>query len=262
MEISSQKQLRAHGAPSFCYLCGEPLDGPQPVNGDHCPPKGLFAPHDRANFPIILLTHQECNNHWHNADELIGIVTDALHSKKKSTDIAHTRKLDAEESLFGHHPAIAVSNFPIEPMAARIVRGMHALLYKEFLPVTTKSKFHIPLPKADTETRKVGLPLEQSFTFSGVIRKALLTKTADVVRAYNGNFKYACTWERFDNGTPFCITCFDIYGFHALSPPVSNFPKAFVGMYIPDKQPNGAIRASGLEIELTHGELLDPWQQT
>lgn len=139
---------------------------------------------------------------------------------------------------------------------------MHALLYKEFLPVNTKSKFHIPIPEADTETRTIRVPLEQSFTFSGIIRKALLTKTADVVRAYNGNFKYACAWERLDNGTPFCITCFDIYGFHALSPPVSNFPKSFIGMYIPDKQPNGAIRASELDIELTHEEILDPWQQT
>ena len=147
-------------------------------------------------------------------------------------------------------------------MAARIVRGMHALLYKEFLPVSTRTKFHIPLPEADTETQSVRVPLEQSFTFSGVIRKALLSRTADVVRAYNGKFKYACTWERFDNGLPFGITCFDIYGFHALSPPVSNFPKAFIGMYIPDSQPNGTVQASGLEIELTQDELLDPWQQT
>ena len=262
MEILSQSQLRAHGTPEFCYLCGETLDGPSPINRDHCPPKGLFAPADRENFPVILPTHERCNNSWKEADELIGIVTDALHTKKKSQNLAHTSKLRAEFVAIGEAEATSVSNLPLAPMAARIVRGMHALLYKEFLPVDTKSKFHIPLPEGDLRTRSVLAPLEQTFTFSGVIRKALLSKTADVVRAYNDKFKYACTWEQFDNGQPFCIACFDIYTFHALSPPVTNFPKSFISMYIPHSQPPGAARASGLEIEITQGELLDPWQQT
>lgn len=261
MEILSQSQLRAHGFPTFCYLCGEPLDGPAPVNRDHCPPKGFFAPDDRENFPIILPTHEACNNRWKGADEIIGILTDALHIRKKSTDLKRTRKIDAQLVKLGENEAAMVTNLPISPMVARIVRGMHSLLYKEFLPINTKSKFHIPLPEADADTKSMIMPLDQSFTFSGVIRKALLTKTADVVRAYNGKFKYACAWEQFDNGTPFCIACFDIYGFHALSPPVSKFPKSFVGMYIPDRKPKSAVRASGLEIELTQDELLDPWQQ-
>ncbi len=146
-------------------------------------------------------------------------------------------------------------------MAARIVRGMHALLYKEFLPVSTQSKFHIPLPEAELERKTPILPLEQTFTFSGIIRKTLLSKSADVVRAYNDKFKYACTWERFDNGGDFCIACFDIYNFHKLAPPVTNFPKCFVAMYMPQRLPIGASRASDLEISLTHSELLDPWQQ-
>ena len=147
-------------------------------------------------------------------------------------------------------------------MAARIVRGMHALLYHEFLPQNTKSKFHIPLPEADTATGKLIQPLDQLFTFSGVIRKAILSNTADVVLAYNGKFKYACTWERLDNGQDFCIACFDIYAFHELAPAGTTLPKAFIGMYIPHKRPAGAARASGLEIVATHSELLDPWQQT
>ena len=238
------------------------MDGPAPVNRDHCPPKGFFAPEDRQNFPILLPTHEICNSSWKVADELIGIIADALHIRKRSMDALHTGKLHAEIVSLGKRPATAISNLPIAPMAARIVRGMHALLYKEFLPVSTASRFHIPLPEADTETKRIREPLEQSFTFSGVIRKALISHTADVVRAYNGKFKYACTWERFANGTPFCITCFDIYSFHTLSPPVSNFPKSFIGMYIPDSQPKGTIQASGLEIELTQEELLDPWLQT
>lgn len=262
MEISSQKQLRSHGTPAFCYLCGEKLDGQGSINRDHCPPKGLFAHADRENFPIILPTHESCNNSWKEADELIGIITDALHSRKKSQDSAYTSRLETEFVGFGESHAASVSNLPLAPMAARIVRGMHALLYKEFLPVKVKSKFHIPLPEAEIDTKRMLLPLEQTFTFSGVLRKALLSKTADVVRAYNNKFKYACTWERLDDGQPFCIVSFDIYNFHQLSPPVTNFPKSFIAMYILDQQPVGASRASGLEILLSQSEILDPWQQT
>lgn len=261
MEISSQKLLRSHGAPAFCYLCGEVLDGANPTNRDHCPPKGLFAPRDRENFPIILPTHESCNNSWKEADEMIGIITDALHTKIKSQDSAYTHRLETELVSFGAAHAAAISNLPLAPMAARIVRGMHALLYKEFLPGCTKSKFHIPLPEAHKASRRLVEPLEQTFTFSGILRKALLSNTADVVRAYNGKFKYACTWERLDNEQDFCITCFDIYTFHELAPPVANFPKCFVGMYIPSERPAGASRASGLDIQLTHEELLDPWLQ-
>lgn len=262
MEISSQKQLRDHGTPEFCYLCGERLDGPSPINRDHCPPKGLFAPGDRENFPVILPTHERCNNAWKEADELIGIITDALHARNKSQDFSHTSRLHAKFVGFGEYQAASVSNLPLAPMAARIVRGMHALLYKEYLPVNTKSKFHIPLPEAGMDTGSMIAPLEQTYIFSGVIRKALLSNTADVIRAYSGNFKYACTWEQFDNGQPFCVFCFDIYAFHALSPPISNFPRAFIGIYVPQSQPVVAARASGLEIVLTQNELLYPWPQS
>ncbi len=247
--------------PSFCYLCGEPLAGKVPTNGDHCPPKGFFAPADRANFPIILPTHEACNYGWHKADELMSIVVDALHVKKKSTNTILTQMLNAKVVPFGQQEATAISNVPLAPIAARIVRAMHALLYNEFLPVTTKSKFHIPLPEEDSETQSMLIPLEQSFIFSGVVRKALITKTADVVRAYNDKFKYACTWQKFDNGTPFCIICFDIYAFHTLSPPVSDFPTAFVGMYVPERVPNCATYGSDIDIQLSQEELLNPWRQ-
>src|SRR5690606_13435792 len=97
MEIASQRQLRAHGQPDFCYLCGEVLDGSVRTNRDHCPPKAFFATPDRENFPILLPTHETCNNKWHKTDEIISIVADALHTKNKSQNAALTRKLDAKK---------------------------------------------------------------------------------------------------------------------------------------------------------------------
>lgn len=262
MEISSQTHLRKHGQPSFCYLCGRALDGPEPTDRDHCPPKGLFAPSDRVNFPVILPTHKACNNQWHGVDDLVGILTDALHSRKKSQDESVTKRLEAYWLPFNGKQAAAVSNVPLAAIGVRIVRGMHALLYKSYLPLQTRNSIHVPLPAADRETGEPEQPLDQAFVFSGAIRRALLTGSADCITAYNGSFRYACVWDHLSGGIPFCIFAFDIYAFHYLSPAVANFPKCFVGMYIPTLVPATASWASKVEFKLARGELLDPWQRT
>ena len=262
MDISSQTHLRKHGQPSFCYLCGRLLAGPEPVDRDHCPPKGLFAPTDRVNFPVILPTHKACNNQWHGVDELTGILTDALHSRRKSQEESVTRRLEAFWLPFNGEQAAAIGNVPLAAIGLRVVRGIHALLYKSYLPLNTRNSIHVPLPAADRETGEPYQPLDQAFAFSGAVRKALLTGTADQVTAYNGHFRYACIWDRLDGGIPFCIFAFDIYSFHYLSPPLTNFPRCFVGMYIPTLVPANASWASKVEFKLARRELLDPWQRT
>ncbi len=139
---------------------------------------------------------------------------------------------------------------------------MHALLYKSYLPLKTRNSIHVPLPSADSKTGEPQQPLDQAFAFSGAVRKALLTGTADQVTAYNGHFRYASVWDYLDGGIPFCIYAFDIYAFHYLSPPVTNFPRCFVGMYIPVLIPDNASWASKIKFEISRGELLDPWQRT
>ena len=262
MDISSQTQLRRHGQPTFCYLCGESLSDGRPTDRDHCPPKGFFAPKDRVNFPVILPTHRACNNKWHGADELFGIIADALHIKKKSSDLTATRKLDAWLLPFKGGHAAAVTNVPMVPTTTRIVRGMHALLYNEFLSHDIPNKFHVPLPEADATTGELRQPLVQTFAFGSAIRKEILTGSADKVCAYNGAFRYACTWDRLQNGKPLCIVAFDIYSFHTLSPKIENFPKCFIGMYIPVSAPPAATWASKLEVKVSRSELLDPLQQS
>jgi hypothetical protein len=221
----------------------------------------LFAPGDRVDFPVILPTHQACNNQWHGADDIVGILTDALHSRTKSQDEGVTKRLEAYWLPFNGRQAAAVTNVPLASIGLRIVRGMHALLYKSHLPLQTRNSIHIPLPTAGLETGKPEQPLDQAFVFSGAIRRALLTGTADQVSAYNGNFRYACVWDYLDGSIPFCIFAFDIYAFHHLSPPVTNFPKCFVGMYIPALVPATASWASKIEFNLAREELLDPWRR-
>jgi hypothetical protein len=262
LEISTQTQLRRQGLPSFCYLCGRELEGADAIDRDHCPPKGFFAPNDRANFPVILPTHRACNNAWHGADDLAGILTDALHSRQKSQDERFTKRLEAYSLPFNGQEAAALRNVPLAAIALRVVRGMHALFYKSYLPLQTRNSIHIPLPAANLDTGEVEQPLDQAFVFSGAVRRARLTNSADQITAYNGNFRYACVWDHTDGGTPLCIFAFDIYGFHYLGPSVTNFPRCFVGMYVPALVPADASWASKVHFSVSRSELLDPWQRT
>jgi hypothetical protein len=207
-------------------------------------------------------THKACNNQWHGVDYLVGILTDALHSRKKSQDESVTRRLEAYWLPFNGKQMAAVSNVPLAAIGLRVVRGMHALLYKAHLPLQTGNSIHVPLPIADRETGEPEQPLDQAFAFSAAVRKALLTGSADCITAYNGNFRYACVWDHLEGGIPICIFAFDIYAFHYLSPAVANFPKCFVGMYMPALVPATASWASKVEFKLARGEMLDPWQRT
>jgi hypothetical protein len=260
LNISTQKQLRIHGQPAFCYLCGGALAGAD-VDRDHCPPKGFFSSADRINFPIILQTHRPCNNGWKEADEIVGIVADALHERRKSSDLNITRKIDAYSIPFNNKEVAGVTNVPLLPMAKRIVRGMHALLYRDFLPGGIRETMHVPLPATDMTTGRYMQPLDQAFAFGGAIRRAILTNSADTVTAYNGKFRYACVWSHLSNGEPFCIFAFDIYAFHHLSPAVENFPRVFVGSYVPKAIPSTAAWESALKFEITKSEMLDPWRR-
>lgn len=259
LEISSQAQLRRHGQPEFCYLCGQPLLGV--VDRDHCPPKGLFAPGDRIDFPVILPTHRTCNHGWHGVDELTGILTDALHSRKKSQNESVTKRLEAYSMPFNGKTAAAVANVPLDLVGKRVMRAIHALLYKSYLPEQTRNQIHVPLPSADMRTGERHRPLDQSYVFSGEVTKALLARSADTVTAYNGAFRYACVWNRLENGSALCMFAFDIYAFHVLAPPVVNFPKCFVGMYLLDEAPLAASWAPKVAFDLPRHKLLDPWQR-
>lgn len=258
LNISTQKQFTSRGKLSFCYLCGGPLPGTD-ADRDHCPPKGFFAATDRINFPIILPTHRACNNGWKVADEIVGIISDALHERRKSSDLNITSKIEAYSMPFKGKEAAGVTNVPLLPMAKRVVRGMHALLYRTFLPGGIRETMHVPLPEADMTTGLQIQPLDQAFAFCRAIRKALLTSSADTVTAYNGKFRYACVWSHLSNGEPFCIFAFDIYAFHYLSPAVENFPRVFVGSYVPQAIPLTAAWESKLKFDVAQGETLDPW---
>jgi hypothetical protein len=102
MEINSQTKFQKIQRPTFCYLCGMQLSNGKNLNRDHCPPENIFAPADRANYPLILQVHEECNVKWSESDEKIGIAFSALHGGDKLKNQRLVDKLQfIEADVFG-----------------------------------------------------------------------------------------------------------------------------------------------------------------
>ena len=257
-QITSQKQFQSLGKPEFCYLCGEPLDNGQPLNSDHCPPEKMFAIKDRVNYPIKVKVHAHCNHSWHIEDEKLAIFFDMLHGGEKADNPKHVRKLSllsisTEQGIYQ-----GITRFPFKPLVFRVLRCVHAILYSEFLPKNTKNHVHFPIPEVNKEKGNEPIPHEmQTYAFSNALCTALKTNSFDCLFAYNGKFKYVCTWSHFDNGPSMCIFAFDIYHLAQFAVQIRDFPKAIIGFYAHPRPP-GAALGSKLEVENSDEEILYP----
>lgn len=257
--IETQSQFQKAKKPQFCYLCGDPLHNGLLLNSDHCPPQGMFAASDRINYPIKVCVHAECNHRWHAADEKMAIFYDVLHGGAKSAVPTLRNKLtfrdvETEQGIFQ-----GITNFPIRPLAYRIVRCAHALLYDAFLPRQTMHHIHYPIPEVDSSTGNSPVPHEmQTYQFANELCIAQKTKTHDALIAYNKKFQYICTWSKLDNGTPICIFAFDVYRLANFAVHIDGFPKAVIGFYSGLSPPPTATKCSAIRVENTDDEILYP----
>lgn len=257
--ISSQSQFQKWSKPSFCYLCGEALANGAGLNDDHCPPEGMFAVADRINYPIKLKVHASCNHRWHVEDEKMAIFYDVLHGGAKASVPALQKKLSFLDIENDQGVYQGITNFPIRPLAYRIVRCIHALLYGEYLPAQTINHIHYPIPEVDCSNGNRPIPQEmQTYAFANELCIAQKTKTHDLVTAYNRQFRYVCTWSKLDNGSPICIFAFDIYRLSRFAVEIPDFPTAVIGFYAVDTYPATATKCSKIRIENTDGEILYP----
>lgn len=257
--ILNQSQFLQWEKPSFCYFCGEALENGTPVNDDHCPPQGMFAVADRANYPIKLTVHAKCNHQWHIEDEKMAIFYDVLHGGKKASMPALQKKLsfldiENDQGIFQ-----GITNFPIRPLACRIVQCIHALLYGEYLPAQTINHIHYPIPEVDRSNSNRPAPQKaQTDAFARELCIAQKTMTHDSVVAYNRKFRYVCTWSQLDNGTPVCIFGFDIYHLSRFALELQDYTKAIVGAYRAAKIPDIASKCSDIPTAISQDEILYP----
>jgi hypothetical protein len=218
----------------------------------------MFAKSDRANYPIKLKVHERCNHKWHGADETMAVFLDILHGTGKVSDPGLLRKLNFIDIQNDQGVYLGITKFPMRPLAHRIIRCMHAILYGSFLKTDTFHDVHYPIPEVDA--RNGNKPVRhhpQTYQFANELCTAQHTGTHDAVSAYNGKFRYVCTWHKLDNGQPICLFAFDIYRLHRFAVKIEDYPKAVIGFYVADK-PAKATSGSLLRIEHSDEDILYP----
>lgn len=256
--LLNQAQFQRWQKPNFCYLCGVTLEDGTALNDDHCPPQGMFAKPDRANYPIKLKVHERCNHKWHLADETMAIFLDILHGTGKSTDPGHLGKLNFIDIENAQGVYQGITKFPMRPLAHRIIRCMHAVLYGSFLKTDTFHDVHYPIPEVDTSNdNKPVRHHMQTYQFANELCTAQRTGTNDAVSAYNGKFKYVCTWHKMDDGRSICLFAFDIYRLHNFAVKIEGYPRAVIGFYATEK-PEGATACSLLKVKHSDEDILYP----
>jgi len=258
-DICTQSDFQRWKKPGFCYLCGYTLEDGTPLNSDHCPPKGMFAVADRQNYPLLFKVHAKCNHNWHRRDEQMAIFLDYLHGGRKAANPELQKKLTMVSVKNDQGIFQAITNFPLRPLAYRVMRGMHALLYGTYLPENTPHHIHYPLPEVDFNNGNRPVQNEiQTYRLAQALCTAQKTNTCDRVVAYNGKFRYACTWDQYDNGQPICIFAFDIYRINRFAIEIEDFTEAFVGHYSVNDVPIPATWCSKLEVQHSRQEVLYP----
>ena len=218
----------------------------------------MFAIADRVNYPVKLKVHASCNHRWHVEDEKMAIFYDVLHGAKKASDPSLRKRLSFVEIDNNQGIYQGISDFPIRPLAFRIIRCAHALMYGEFLPRNTGNHIHYPIPEVDRSNGNKPVMHEmQTYAFGNELCKAQKTNTYDSIVANNGQFRYVCTWSKLDDGQPICIFTFDIYRLSHFAVQIKDFPRAVIGFYMANT-PISATKSSDLDIENSDEEILYP----
>ncbi len=218
----------------------------------------MFSAKDRTDYPIKLGVHEKCNHKWHIEDEKLSIFFDVLHGGKKANDPKHVRKLRFVEIHNDQGKYQGLTNFPIRPLTQRIIRCAHALMYREFLPTNTPGHIHYPIPEADPNNNNAPFPvLEQTYAFSSQLCMAQKAGTFDSVIAYNGKFRYVCTWTTTDNGEPICIFSYDVYRLANFAVKIEHYPSAVIGYY-GAQRPLDGTKCTELIVESSIDEILYP----
>lgn len=117
---------------TFCYLCGQPFDDETAKDKDHVPPRACFSSKDRDQ-PVILPTHQTCNNACNLTDDQMGQLVSLLHGKRPAPRNRQVgmSALPLENSRMG---VVAVTNIDLPAAMWRWIRAFYAALYRHLLP--------------------------------------------------------------------------------------------------------------------------------
>jgi len=262
--ITTQKEFARSKQLGFCYLCGEQLDNGYPTDDDHCPPKSIFNAKDRSNYPIILKVHKQCNHAWHLIDDMLSVIFDPLSGQGKIAEEKHRNKMEKRKvsvNLDGQK-LDGYTNLPFRTFARRVVKCMHALLYKEWFPKGIQDQIMYPFAEANQQGKLISAEVSEiSRSMSRRIASSVKADTFDCIIAYNNKFKYVCCWSTYDSGKPICLYAFDILNMSQMACPTAGLPRAVIGHYVMNPPKSDYSRATNLEIPLSAEEIEYPLPQ-
>ncbi len=240
-------------------MCGEPFSAQKENHPDHVPPKAIFAQEDR-NIPLKVASHFECNNPQSKSDEVIGQLIAVIHGKRPRLENA---RLNHRTFVVQNNnkPILAFLNTDLKGQIWRWVRGFHAALYGEFLPLDTNRNIHPPFPCGKMQTDGVTIEKiqDQQYHFVEIIKKNRLAHHIDNIMCNNGKCVYECVWVQMDNGSWICIFALNIYDWIKLAD--KHFSaRGCVGFYQPKVGcPTNGTKWTPLEIPIVNLEPLDPF---
>ncbi len=180
----------------FCYWCGNNFGPQDRGNRDHVPPENMFAIADKQP-PLILKTHEGCNNKHSDIDEKIGQLV-ALQRGYVTPDPGN-RKLRME--VYQGQEFGAVTNVNVIEAIWRYIRGFHAALYRQplFLGKHTITTPFTPARIVNGELVLEGVNQGQHFSIVQSIKNQRAAGNVDRIISNNGKVNYECVWVYADD---------------------------------------------------------------
>lgn len=231
--LRTQQHLRASQKLPFCYLCtvGIPDLYAKDINREHVMPSGLFLPPDR-DVPLILPSHVKCNGDESDRDNVVAYLVNMLHGKKPDFNKLKMQWISDPDG----GPPRAVMSLDLKGAIWRWVRGFHAALYGQPLPLQLRSKaLHPPFAEADPKTGGVSDQerLDQHSHLVAMLRNARAEGNLDRVEIRNDKCTYECTWIAADEGVWACFFAIKLYDWTVLGETDIAPARDCVGMYAP-----------------------------
>lgn len=264
--VTTQQQLqRARKRVDHCYLCGKPLVGDRPVNRDHAPPKALFVDADHAT-PMILPTHVACNGNRSQQDEIVGQLFYLLHGRQIEPQRDRRGLEQVSDTAGGLHVVLPARHVFFEGEIDRWVRACHATLYGRVLPkVGVQRNIHPPMPTGEfDEEGRICFDqvLPQVPKFVEVIRRNRAAGTLDRIEAWNGKFRYECTWLQGQQERWACVWAMRVYDWERLGETWQQEPRGCTGYYeSPEGKPPEAAIGITEQLSVFTGEPLNPFAE-
>ena len=261
--LETQRDFQSVAKFPFCYLCGYYFGPRDQTNGDHVPPKNMFAIEDRTP-PLILKAHETCNSKHKINDELIG----QLISLQRGYVTPDPKNFKLKGEVYPGQDFGSFNNVDVVKAVWRYILGFHAALYQKPL-ILRKNTNTITTPFTPAQLVDGDLVLEgpkkdQYLWIVQFIKNQRAGGNVDRIISNNGKVRYECVWvyaagrTKLKSIQPACLFALDIYDWKTLGDVGVEPARGCVGAYF-TSDGQLPIRASIYNQSAPNVGNQDPW---